>query len=260
MPAKEVDGTLRGACHSASRSLRAPVALATHGQEAASRNVTIVIVAAGSLDPQDERWLDDAEVVVAADGGAVTLDRVGRRPDRLIGDLDSTPPSLVSAMEEAGTAVDRHPVDKEASDLELALTWASEVLRGSAGSDIVVLGATGGPRLDHQIANLLLLAHPALAGLPLRLVHGPSTARVVGNGGRLVIGGVVGDLVSLLPIGGHAVGVSTEGLRWPLVDATLAMGESRGLSNKVVVESAWVSLRRGRLLVVETSQQGATAP
>ncbi len=219
-----------------------------------------MIVASGSLDPLDERWLDGAALLVAADGGAVTLDGLGVRPDRLVGDLDSTPPELVVALERSGTVVDRHAADKEASDLELALGWALAASHRPAEEDIVLLGATGGPRLDHQLANLLLLADPALAGRPVRLAHGPSTARALRGGERLVVGGMPGDLVSLLPLGGDAVGVSTSGLRWRLDDATLALGASRGLSNEIVAASASVTLRDGLLLVVETSQQGASAP
>ena len=244
----------------ASGSLCCPAASPPTHRRQQRAQVTTVIVASGSLDPLDERWLDAATVIVAADGGAVTLDRLGRRPDRLVGDLDSTPPDLVVALERSGTVVDRHAADKEASDLELALDWALAAPDGPAEGEIVLLGATGGPRLDHQVANLLLLADPALAGRPVRLVHGRSTARAVRGGDCLALGGAAGDLVTLLPLGGNAAGVSTEGLRWPLDDATLAMGRSRGLSNEIVAVPASVTIRDGVLLVVETSLQGASAP
>jgi thiamine pyrophosphokinase len=221
--------------------------------------VTIVIVASGSFHPLDERWLDTAGLVVAADRGAVTLDRLGRRPHRLVGDLDSTPPRLVAALEAAGTVVERHPVDKEASDLELALASALGAVPAAPGGDVVILGATGGSRLDHGAANLLLLTDPVLAGRSVRLVHGPATARILRGGERLALAGLPGDLVSILSIGNDAGGVTTAGLRWPLSDATLSMGRSRGLSNEIVADSAAVSLRDGHLLVVETSQHGARA-
>ena len=46
------------------------------------------VVASGDLADGDERWLDGA-TVIAADAGATSLDRLGRAPDRLVGDLDS---------------------------------------------------------------------------------------------------------------------------------------------------------------------------
>ena len=208
-----------------------------------------VIVASGDLDSADAGWLEGASLVVAADGGAASLERLGRRPDVLVGDLDSVPGALVDRLRADGVPVERHPTDKEASDTELALRRAM-----SAGADeIIVLGAVGGERLDHQLANLLLLADPALAGLAVRIVHGPTTVRVARGGEELELAGRVDDLVTLLPIGGDAHGVTTDGLRWQLAAATLSMGPSRGLSNVVARAPASVSLEEGTLLVVETA-------
>jgi thiamine pyrophosphokinase len=78
----------------------------------------------------------------------------------------------------------------------------------------------------------------------------------VRGGTRLALAGGVGDLVSLLPIGGDVAGVSVDGLRWPLTSATLRVGRSRGLSNEVVAPPASVSLERGTLLVVEHRVHG----
>ena len=190
----------------------------------------IVVVASGALAPGDEAWLDGADAVIAADGGAASLDRLGRRPDRLVGDLDSAPPALVERLEAAGTRVDRHPVDKDASDTELALRAAID----DGAGQVDLLGAIGGDRLDHELANLLLLADPDFAGIELRAIAGPTVVRAVRGGRRLSLRGDVGDLVTLLPIGGDAKGVTAVGLRWPLDAATLPMGRSRGLSNVVV--------------------------
>ena len=212
----------------------------------------IVVVASGALAPGDEAWLDGADAVIAADGGAVALERLGRRPDRLVGDLDSAAPALVERLKEAGTRVDRHPIDKDASDTELALRAAID-----AGADLVdLLGATGGDRLDHELANLLLLADPGFADVELRAIAGPTVVRAVRGGTRLSLRGEVGDLVTLLPIGGDAKGVTAVGLRWSLDAAKLPMGPSRGLSNVIAGPDASVSLTDGLLLVVETASTG----
>jgi len=213
----------------------------------------VVIVAAGDLAAGDARWLDDADLVVAADGGSVSLDRLGRRPDVLVGDLDSTAAELVERVAAAGTRVERHPSDKDASDTELALDAAI----ATGATEVVILGALGGARLDHQLANLLLLADRALATVDVRLAQGATSARVVADGGRLELGGEPGNLVTLLPLGGDAAGVTTRGLRWPLEAAVLAVGRSRGLSNEITDRPASVSLERGALLVIETTKEGS---
>lgn len=206
----------------------------------------LTVVASGDLADGDERWLDDA-TVIAADGGAVSLDRLGRAPDRLVGDLDSIPDELQARLAASGVAIERHPADKEASDTELAI----EAAIAAGATEIVLLGALGGPRIDHELANVLLLADPALAGRDVRIVHGPTTVRVLRDGGRLTLEGAAGDLVTLLPVGGDATGVGIDGVRWPLTGATLHVGRSRGLSNEVTDPPASVSLERGTLLVVE---------
>lgn len=216
----------------------------------------VVVVAAGDLARGDERLLDGAGLVVAADGGAMALAALGRQPDLLVGDLDSVPSELAERLAAEGTAVERHPADKEASDAELAV----EAALAAGATEIVLLGATGGARLDHELATLLLLADPALADRDIRVVHGATTIRAVHGGGSLRLGGAIGDLVTLLPVGGDAIGVSSTGLRWTLDRATLRLGRSRGLSNEVVAPDASVSLERGTLLLVETTTQGVSNP
>jgi thiamine pyrophosphokinase len=215
----------------------------------------VAVVASGDLVSDDVRWLDRAELVIAADGGATTLDRLGRRPHRLVGDLDSIEPQLVAKLEEAGVPIERHPADKDATDTELAMRAGVEL----GATEIVLLGALGGDRFDHELANILLLADPEAARLPVRIVRGATTARVL-RAGSLPLEGRIGSLVSLLPIGADATGVTTAGLRWPLEGATLSVGRSRGISNEVVAAPASVTVRDGTLLVVETASQGAPSP
>ena len=212
----------------------------------------VVVVASGELVASDAAWLDDAELVIAADGGAGSLDWLGRTPDRLVGDLDSVDPQLAERLAAGGTRIDRHPVDKEASDTELAVAEAHR----AGATEVVLLGAMGGSRLDHELANLLVLADPALAGRDIRAVRGGTEVRALHAGHRLVLSGSSGDLVTLLPIGGDAAGITTEGLRWQLDEATLRMGRSRGLSNEVVGTPASVRITDGTLLVVETAAEG----
>ena len=150
--------------------------------------------------------------------------------------------------------VERARPDKDESDTELAVLAA----RAMGATDLTVLGALGGPRVDHALANLGLLAMPELDGLGVRLVAADARVRLLrapDGAGRPVtidLAGRVGDLVSLLPVGADAEGVTTHGLAYPLHDEPLLVGRTRGLSNVRERGDATVVLRRGQLLVVET--------
>lgn len=197
-------------------------------------------------------WDADVGLVIAADGGARHAAALDLRIDRWVGDGDSIDPLLLDALRSDGTVIDRSPTDKDASDTELAVATAVAL-----GADrITILGALGGPRLDHALANLALLSLPALTGLDARILTATDRVRLLTASDdraptTLDLPGPVGGLVSLLPVGADAVGVTTAGLRYPLADERLRLGLSRGLSNVRTSPAARVTLRTGRLLVVE---------
>jgi thiamine pyrophosphokinase len=123
----------------------------------------------------------------------------------------------------------------------------------------VLIGAFGGGRVDHEIANVLLLGGgPPGMSIDLRLVRGGAQVRGVRGGQSLAIEARPGSLVSLLPVGGDAQGVVTSGLRFGLDDEPLELGSTRGLSNEVIAQDASVHLKLGTLLVIETPDEGET--
>jgi len=213
-----------------------------------------VVVAHGEVDPDDAGQLAGADLVIAADGGTLHLEAWGVVPAMVVGDLDSLGSDALGRLRASGARIERWPSDKDASDTELALERA--VAEGA--DEIVLLGAFGGSRVDHALANALLLAHERFRGRLIRAVRGSISARVLRAGEQCVLAGVPGDLVTLLPVGGAAIGIRTDGLRYPLVDGTLALGTSRGVSNEIDRVPAGVSCGEGTLLVVEvSSSQGA---
>lgn len=178
-------------------------------------------------------------LVIAADGGILEAERLGLHVDLLVGDLDSAPPDAVARA----PRVERHPVDKDASDLELAVAAAV----AAEARRIVVVGGDGG-RLDHLLGNAFLLASDRWAGVEIDAVLGDAMVWVVR--GERMIDGRVGELVSLYAVGGPAHGVTTTGLRWALDDGDLLAGSSLGLSNEFVDPSATVRLRDGVVLAI----------
>lgn len=190
------------------------------------------------------RWLDEAGYVVAADGGVRHCQALGRAPHVIVGDLDSAPPELVARFQAQGSQVERHPPAKDKTDLELAVERA---IRDGA-TEVVILGGLGG-RLDQTVANLLLLARTDWP-VPILLAEGDQVARVVRGGEVLRLDLPPGALVSALPISREVTGITYRGLLYPLEDATLTRGSTRGVSNVVVASPAVIQVGQGLLMVI----------
>lgn len=188
-------------------------------------------------------------LVVAADSGLEVARRVGIPVHLVVGDLDSADPDSVAAALAGGARLERHPVAKDATDLELALEAVLRLER----SPVLVVGGAGWDRPDHLLANALLVASPRYA--PLHLCWLLKGARVMPVHNHLTLTGSPGDLVTLLAVGGPAARVVTTGLRWPLLGETLEPGSTRGVSNEMEGESASVSVAEGVLLAMHVGRE-----
>lgn len=213
-------------------------------------STTVVVVTGGDpLDGVDLPPIPDGAVVVAADSGVDRAHGLGLRVDVAVGDFDSVSDAGLDRARDGGAEVERHPEAKDATDLELALDTALAL----GPARIVVLGGHGG-RLDHLLANALLLARPALDGVDVVAQMGAARVTVVRS--RAELHGRIGDVVTLLPLHGPACGVVTEGLLYPLRDEELLPGSSRGVSNELVTTPAVVTVREGTLLAVQPGLAG----
>jgi thiamine pyrophosphokinase len=207
---------------------------------------TVIVVDGGGPIPATARaLLPEGAPVVAADGGVDAAHALGLRVDVAVGDFDSVTAAGLARAESGGARIERHPADKDATDLALALAAAAEL----TDEEIVVVGAGGG-RLDHALAGLLALTDHRLAGRRVRAHVGEATVHVVHGPGDVHLDAAAGTTVTLVPVGGDAVGVRTRGLRYPLHGETLEAGTTRGVSNVVADDGASVALDGGALLVV----------
>ena len=207
------------------------------------------------LDEGWPGWDADVSIVIAADGGARHAASFGRRIDRWVGDGDSIDAPELARLEADGVAIDRSKRDKDESDAELAVLAAV----AAGARSLIVLGGLGGARVDHALSNVGLLAHPALDGREAWLFD-EQAARIsqlvapdaAGGPVTRAYAGRAGDVLSLVPVGATALGVTTEGLRYPLVGEPLVLGRTRGVSNVRTGSEARITLESGRLLVIET--------
>jgi thiamine pyrophosphokinase len=183
-------------------------------------------------------------LVLGADRGAHHANTLDVTLNAVVGDLDSL------------TDLERHyignpqfisyPTEKNETDLELALLYAKK-----QGADNIVLVGVMGGRMDMTIGNILLITHESLSSCRVEVWHGEQTGWVIKPPGE-DISGQPGDTVSLIPLSGNALGITTEGLEYPLKDAELAFGSVRGISNLMNKSSAHIKLSYGLLLAIHT--------
>jgi len=206
-------------------------------------DVVIVFAGGDPIPPSAVLDLPGDSFVIAADSGLDRARESGFKINILVGDLDSISSDGRQEAEAHGTLIERHPVYKDATDMELALRAA----RRQGARKVIVIGGHGG-RQDHYLANALLLPSPAFADLDIEWRAG--RARLYAVHHDLELSGKVGASISLLAVGGAVGGVKTSGLRWNLKGEDLDPGSTRGVSNEFKEEKASVSVESGTLLVV----------
>jgi thiamine pyrophosphokinase len=198
-----------------------------------------VVVLAASPDLPARTGVPDNATVIAPDGGSELAIMLGLEIDLLVGDLDSVSAETLARARR----VEKHPAEKDATDLELALSAA---LRFEP-ERVLVLGGAGG-RLDHLLGVLLSLADERLAAVSVDAQLGDAAVHVIR--GECVLNGHAGELISLFAINGRASGLYAEGLVYPLAGDTLEPGSSRGVSNLFASAQARITVGDGVLVAV----------
>jgi thiamine pyrophosphokinase len=199
-------------------------------------------------DYGDPGWyralVSDADLVLAADGGARFLAGIGVTPDAVVGDFDSLDPAIAVRLEGEGVAFVRHPVRKDVTDGELAV---EEALRRGA-DEVVLAGATGA--LDHTLGHLAILRRLTASGVAARLVAPEFSVSVLQAPATLTLAAPAGTRVSLVPLGGDAT-VSLAGLDYPLDHSVLPAEACLGLGNHVAAAGgAGIDIHAGVAAVI----------
>ncbi len=208
-----------------------------------------IIFANGDTPDSDvvRHWTAQAELIIAADGGARHALSAGVTPHIVIGDLDSLMDTDQARLERVGAQLIVYPTHKDYTDLELALRYALK----QQATEIVIFSALGG-RWDQSLANLMLLTLPELAEVPTRIVDHSLAIQVICD--RAEITGQVGDTLSLIALKGDAHGVTIEGCEYPLNDATLPFGATLGISNVLAQPIARITVRQGQILALHAQR------
>ena len=188
------------------------------------------------------------DVILAADSGMDFLYRTQILPDIIVGDFDSVEPKVLDFFREK-EQIDicvLNPV-KDDTDTEFAIREA--IRRGA--TDITIIGGTG-TRLDHVLGNISLLGIGLEEGVRMELLDAHNRIWMIDHSVTLKKKEQYGNYLSLIPYNGKVTGVTLKGLKYPLHDYTLTIGNSLGVSNEIIQEEATVTVGQGVLIVIES--------
>lgn len=184
-----------------------------------------------------------ADKIICADGGANYAYRLGVMPDLIIGDQDSISVESQAYYADQGVAFKQYPRRKDFTDMQLALQAAA----GMGAEEIILLGSQGG-RLDHSLSNLYSGMDYVKNGIDI--IHYSPQCTIYLLVGQMYLTGQIGDLVSLLPLGGGVKGVYLRGFAYPLTNAFLPCENPYAISNMLMTERALIQVAAGILAVL----------
>ena len=173
-----------------------------------------------------------APVLVAADGGADRLLRLGAEPQVVIGDFDSISPLAKERL-----------ADRLFPITEQVTTDFDKALRSITAPFVLGLGFAGA-RADHGLAVLnALVRHPDRRCL---ILSGSDVSFLAPPALRLRL--PVGSRLSLFPMG--PVRGQSRGLRWPIEGVEFAPDGMIGTSNEVSEALVDLTFEAAKMLVI----------
>jgi thiamine pyrophosphokinase len=207
----------------------------------------VLIYSGGALGAWALEDTQAGDVYVGADRGALFLVQHGIKPNIALGDFDSvdeTELALIRLNSKQLLICD--PVMKDLSDSEMAFSWALD----QNPQEIILYGALG-TRFDHSLANIHLLMQALENRTACTIVDFNNRIRLINHSLKLQRTTRFNH-VSLLPLTSQVMGITLQGFQYPLHEATLTIGQSLGLSNRIIEPFGHIQISQGILLVIES--------
>ena len=217
-------------------------------EEAIMPNTSLIF--SGGLTPSDAtleiaRTIQNVDLVIAADSGLHTAQKLNMHVDFVVGDFDSVDASALARATSAHTQTIRHSADKDFTDLESALLLAVD-----KNSQHIIIVTAGGGRLDHQFGFVAAMFNPKLRNCKVEALWQNNRLFALQGPATCDFATQVGDTVALQSFSNKSEKISTTGLQWQLTNESLNNFETRGVSNIAIKEQISVSVELGQLLVI----------
>lgn len=182
--------------------------------------------------------LHNDDFIVFCDSGLKHLDALQVSPGLIVGDFDSHDnPNL-----NVETIV--LPCEKDDTDTVFAVKGALK--RGF--DDFLLIGVVGA-RLDHSLGNVSILLYLNSLGKKGCIIDDYSEMEIVCDKPVYIENSF--KFFSLLNIFGTAKGITIKNAKYPLIDGEITCEYQYGISNEVVGQTAEVSIKKGKLLLIK---------
>jgi len=182
------------------------------------------------------------EYVICADGGLEKAESLNLIPNIIIGDLDSVNKTVLKKYLDMNVELIKYPAEKNYTDMELAIEYAVE----KQFKDIVLIGASGS-RLDHTMANIMLIERYYKLGINIKIIDNNNYIQIVTS--NMVIYNKKNYYVSIVPITDMIVGITLIGFKYPLNDVNVNRGSTLCISNQITSDKGNIILQSGTALV-----------
>lgn len=184
------------------------------------------------------------DYVICADGGLEKAEKLQVVPDLILGDFDSVHGDVLEKYKKSSEIM-KYPAEKDFTDMELSI----EIAVKKGFRDIVLVGATGGPRLDHSLANMMLLEKYYKLGINIIIVDNNNKIQIISNNCNMLLDKKRETFVSLIPLTEEINGLTLEGFKYPLDRVIVKRGSTLCVSNEIISDKGRIILERGTALL-----------
>lgn len=207
--------------------------------------MTALIIANG--DDVNKNTIENInfEYVICADGGLEKAESLGIVPNVILGDFDSVDSDILKKYQSMNIETKKFPAEKDFTDMELSIEFAV----GKGYKNLILIGATGGPRLDHAIANIMLIEKYFKLGVTIEIIDNNNKIKIISDDTDLSIEHMKHYFVSIVPITESISGLTLEGFKYPLDKVVVRRGSTLCVSNEIVLNSGRVILEKGTALL-----------
>lgn len=188
--------------------------------------------------------INDSNFILCADGGLDHLMKIESIPDLVLGDLDSITNTGLEYIKANNILIEKHPVMKDMTDTEIALDY----LANKGYKDIIITGGIGS-RMDHTMANILLLRSQWEKGIHVKIINENNSIYFVNN--KIKLKRRDNYYVSIIPLNDKGIEISLQGFLYPLTNEKLEFSSTKGISNEIIDNYGIINIHKGQAIIIE---------